>query len=155
MNQSNGIIVDPEIAAQRANVLLESEIQSRIGAVRLLAQRQNALDEATAEYETAWQSASRVGWSEDKLRDIGLRSPETSPAPAGRRSSTSTEQPPASSSAAPAASIPQVVQTPVAPAASTSAPIPTFAPVVHLAPPTLATPPTLAASFPETVDSAR
>ena len=157
MNQPNGIIVDPDLAAQRANALLESEIQSRIGAVRMLAQRQNALDAAIADYETAWQSASRVGWSEDKLRDIGLRSPETSPAPVGRRSAVSVEQPPTFSAAAPIATIPQVAQTPMAPAASTSAPAPapTIAPVVHLAPPILAMPPTLVAPFPETVDFAR
>ena len=93
MNQQYGIAVDPEQAASRANVLMESEIKARIDAVRQLAQRQNGLDAAVAEYETAYQAATRAGWSEDKLRDIGLRSPESVSAGAGRRSAPGEQAP--------------------------------------------------------------
>ena len=117
MNQQYGIAVDPEQAASRANVLMESEIKARIDAVRQLAQRQNGLDAAAAEYETAYQAATRAGWSEDKLRDIGLRSPESASAGAGRRSAPA-EQAPAMAS---------VVQLP-APASVTPAQAPAAAP---------------------------
>ncbi|MFF1876638.1 hypothetical protein [Leifsonia sp. NPDC058230] len=94
MNQPYGIAVDPDAAAQRANALLESEIKARIDAVRAAAQRLNALNAAIAEYETAWQSATQAGWTEDKLRDVGLRSPDTLPAFAGRRVAAPAEQSP-------------------------------------------------------------
>ena len=89
VNHPNGISVDPDMAAQRANALLESEIKASIGSVRELAQRLNALDAAILEYEVAWHAATQAGWTEDKLRDIGLHSPESSPALAGRRSTGS------------------------------------------------------------------
>ncbi len=95
MNQPYGISVDPEMAAQRANTLLESEIKGRIDAVRDLAQRLNALDAAILEYEVAWHAASQAGWSDEKLRDIGLHSPEGSPAVAGRRAAVPSEPTPA------------------------------------------------------------
>lgn len=92
MNQPYGIALDPDMAAQRATALLESEIKARIDAVRSLAQRLNALNAAIAEYETAWQSATQAGWSEDKLLDIGLRAPDASMAVAGRRAAPVAEQ---------------------------------------------------------------
>lgn len=91
---------------------MESEIKARIDAVRQLAQRQNALDSALADYEAAYQSATKAGWSEDKLRDIGLRAPESSSAVAGRRSAPA-EQAPAMAS---------VVQLPAPAAAPQAAP---------------------------------
>lgn len=116
MNPSNGTTVDPEAAAERAHVLLESEINARLGAVRELAKRLNDLDSAIADYVSAWQAAQRAGWTAGKLSDIGLRAPESLPAPNGRRSADSTE-----ADSAPAA--------PAAPAS------PALAPVVALTPP--------------------
>jgi len=92
VNQQFASAVDPEQAASRANVLMESEIKARIDAVRQLAQRQNALDAAVAEYESAYQTATRAGWTEDKLRDVGLRAPEASSV-AGRRSAPAEQAP--------------------------------------------------------------
>lgn len=112
MNQQFASAVDPEQAASRANVLMESEIKARIDAVRQLAQRQNALDAAVSEYEAAYQAATRAGWSEDKLRDVGLRAPEV-PSVAGRRSAPAEQAPTMAS----------VVQLP-APAPVTQLPVP-------------------------------
>lgn len=115
--------VDPETAAERAHVLLESEITARLDAVRDLAKRLNDLDAAIAGYLSAWQGATRAGWTESTLADIGLRSPESLPSPSGRRAADGVAPAPA---AAPAAS-----------ASTASAPTgaPTLAPVVALAPP--------------------
>jgi hypothetical protein len=109
------------MAAQRANALLESEIKARIGAVRELAQRMNALDAAVLEYEVAWQAAKQAGWSDDRLREIGLHSPDESTPVPGRRAAAGTSAPAAQSASgiAPAA--------PAVPAAS-----PSVAPVVQL-----------------------
>ncbi|WP_431278878.1 hypothetical protein [Leifsonia poae] len=112
MNQNYGTAVDPDMAAQRANALLESEIKARIEAVRGLAQRQVALDTAIAEYESAWQSAAQAGWTEDKLRDIGLRAPEPSTPFAGRRAAAPEEQ-----------------SAPMAPVVQLAPPVPVAAPV--------------------------
>ncbi|MEY9953981.1 hypothetical protein [Leifsonia sp. EB34] len=131
MNPSNGTTVDPETAAERAHVLLESEINARLGAVRELAKRLNDLDSAIAEYVCAWQTAQRAGWTAGKLSDIGLRAPESLPAPNGRRSTDSTD----------AASAPS---TPAAPAAPAS---PALAPVVALTPPPTPAPIASAPSF--------
>ena len=121
MNTPYGISVDPDMAAQRANALLESEIKARIGAVRELALRMNALDAATLEYELAWQGAKQAGWSDDRLREIGLHSPDESSPVTGRRAAA------ASSSPAPVAALQQsnvapVVQLPT-PAVAPIAPV--------------------------------
>lgn len=119
MNQPYGTAVDPEKAAERAHVLLESEITARLDAVRDLAKRLNDLDSAIADYLSAWQLATRAGWTENTLADIGLRSPESLPAPSGRRAADAT----------PAAA-------PSIPAPSGSVPSsPALAPVVALTPP--------------------
>lgn len=118
MNQPYGA-VDPETAAERAHVLLESEITARLDAVRDLAKRLNDLDAAIADYLSAWQSAARAGWTENTLADIGLRSPESLPSPSGRRTADTV---------APAPSTP-------ATASPTPAATPTLAPVVALTPP--------------------
>ena len=115
MNPTFGTTVDPEKAAERAHVLLESEITARLDAVRDLAKRLNDLDTAISDYLGAWQTAQRAGWTESTLSDIGLRAPESLPAPSGRRSADATE------TAAPAA-----------PATPSS---PALAPVVALTPP--------------------
>jgi hypothetical protein len=81
------------MAAQRANVLLETEIKTRIDKVRELASRLNALDAAIVEYEAAWQAASQAGWSEEKLRDIGLRTPDASSVSTPRRAAAPEDQP--------------------------------------------------------------
>ncbi|MCI0159292.1 hypothetical protein KNO15_21540 [Leifsonia shinshuensis] len=113
MNQPYGA-VDPETAAERAHVLLESEITARLDAVRELAKRLNGLDAAIADYLSAWQSATRAGWTDGTLADIGLRSPESLPTPSGRR---------AADVGVPAASVPSATAAPV------------LAPVVALTPP--------------------
>ncbi|MFE4949527.1 hypothetical protein ACFQ9V_05405 [Leifsonia sp. NPDC056665] len=115
MNPTFGTTVDPEKAAERAHVLLESEITARLDAVRDLAKRLNDLDTAIADYLAAWQTAQRAGWTEGTLSDIGLRAPESLPAPSGRRSVDSAE-----------------AGAPAAPATSSS---PALAPVVALTPP--------------------
>jgi hypothetical protein len=120
MNQPYGA-VDPETAAERAHVLLESEITARLDAVRTLAKRLNDLDSAIADYLSAWQGATRAGWTESTLSDIGLRSPESLPSPSGRRSADTLAP---SASASPSASHPA--------SATTS---PALAPVVALTPP--------------------
>lgn len=120
MNPTFGTTVDPEKAAERAHVLLESEITARLDAVRDLAKRLNDLDTAISDYLGAWQTAQRAGWTEGTLSDIGLRAPESLPAPSGRRSADATE------TAAPAAPA-----TPSSPAPSS----PALAPVVALTPP--------------------
>jgi hypothetical protein len=118
-----GISVDPDMAAQRANALLESEIKARIGAVRELAQRMNALDAAILEYEVAWQAAKHAGWSDDRLREIGLHSPDESTPVTGRRAASDSSAPapvavPSStSSVAPVVQLPTPVSAPVAPVA--------------------------------------
>jgi hypothetical protein len=120
--------VDPETAAERAHVLLESEITARLDAVRDLAKRLNDLDAAIAGYLSAWQGATRAGWTESTLADIGLRSPESLPSPSGRRAADSAAPAPAAAPAAPA-------NTASAPAAAASTGAPTLAPVVALTPP--------------------
>lgn len=116
MNPTFGTTVDPEKAAERAHVLLESEITARLDAVRDLAKRLNDLDTAIADYLTGWQLAQRAGWTESTLADIGLRAPESLPTPSGRRA--------ADADAAPAS--------PAAPATPST---PALAPVVALTPP--------------------
>lgn len=85
MNLQNAGPVNPDAAAQRAQLLLQSEINARVDAVRELAKRLNAVDAALADYESAWQFATRTGWSEGTLRDIGLRAPGSSPERSPRR----------------------------------------------------------------------
>jgi hypothetical protein len=114
------------MAAQRANALLESEIKARIGAVRELAQRMNALDAAILEYELAWQAAKQAGWSDERLREIGLRSPDESAPVAGRRAAAASTPTLTSAPATSSASVAPVVQLPT--------PAPAVAPVSPVAP---------------------
>jgi hypothetical protein len=136
--------VDPETAAERAHVLLESEITARLDAVRELAKRLNGLDAAIADYLTAWQSATRAGWTDSTLADIGLRSPESLPTPSGRRAAD------AGVPAAPATSAPTLAPVvaltpPPAPTSTATAPAfgpaPTLASVAPLSAPTAPTAP--------------
>ncbi|NEN05099.1 hypothetical protein G3T36_04360 [Diaminobutyricibacter tongyongensis] len=130
MNNPYGISVDPDMAAQRANALLESEIKARIDAVRELAQRMNALDAAILEYELAWQAAKQAGWSDERLREIGLHSPDESAPVAGRRAAAaSTPTPTLTSAPAPVASSPSV-----APVVQLPTPTPAVAPVAPVVP---------------------
>lgn len=119
--------VDPETAAERAHVLLESEITARLDAVRDLAKRLNDLDAAIADYVSGWQAATRAGWTESTLADIGLRSPESLPSPSGRRAQETAAAPSAPASAS-------------AGSASVGSAAPTLAPVVALTPPPVPTP---------------
>jgi hypothetical protein len=115
------------MAAQRANALLESEIKARIGAVRELAQRMNALDAAILEYEVAWQAAKQAGWSDDRLREIGLHSPDESAPVTGRRAAAGSTPEPAPASSSP--SVAPVVQLPTpTPAVSPVSPVSPVAP---------------------------
>ena len=123
MNTPYGISVDPDMAAQRANALLESEIKARIGAVRELAQRMNALDAAILEYEVAWQAAKQAGWSDDRLREIGLHSPDETAPVTGRRAAPGSTPAPASAPA-PVSASPSV-----APVVQLPTPTPAVAPV--------------------------
>lgn len=136
--------VDPETAAERAHVLLESEITARLDAVRELAKRLNGLDAAIADYLSAWQSATRAGWTDSTLADIGLRSPESLPTPSGRRAAD------AGAPAAPAPSAPTLAPVvaltpPPAPTSTATAPAfgpaPTLASVAPLSAPTAPTAP--------------
>lgn len=124
-----GISVDPDMAAQRANALLESEIKARIGAVRELAQRMNALDAAILEYEVAWQAAKQAGWSDDRLREIGLHSPDESSPVAGRRAA-GTSAPVSATGSAPAGAPVSAAPSSVAPVVQLPTSSPVVAPVV-------------------------
>ncbi|MFF1632512.1 hypothetical protein [Leifsonia sp. NPDC058248] len=68
--------VDPDAAASLAHVLLESEIEARIGAVRELARQRNVLHSALAAYEEGWHSAVKAGWTVEQLQQIGLKEAE-------------------------------------------------------------------------------
>jgi hypothetical protein len=116
------------MAAQRANALLESEIKARIGAVRELAQRMNALDAAVLEYELAWQAAKQAGWSDERLREIGLHSPDESAPVTGRRAAAGAAPTP-TSAPAPVTSSPSV-----APVVQLPTPTPAVAPVAPVVP---------------------
>ena len=119
--------VDPETAAERAHVLLESEITARLDAVRELAKRLNGLDAAIADYLSAWQSATRAGWTDSTLADIGLRSPDSLPTPSGRRAAD------AGAPAAPAPTLAPVVALTPPPAPPSTATAPAFGPAPTLA----------------------
>ncbi len=136
MNNPYGISVDPDMAAQRANALLESEIKARIGAVRELAQRMNALDAAILEYEVAWQAAKQAGWSDDRLREIGLHSPDESAPVTGRRAAAGSAPTlsPALSPAPTLAPAPVAASPSVAPVVQLPTPTPAVAPVAPVAP---------------------
>lgn len=132
MNHPYGA-VDPETAAERAHVLLESEITARLDAVRELARRLNALDAAIADYSSAWQGATRAGWAESTLVDIGLRSPDSLPSPSGRRAADAAPATSSPAAATPSASplAPVVALTP--PSAPPVATAPAFGPAPTLA----------------------
>jgi hypothetical protein len=119
VNPSYGNPVDPEKAAERAHVLLESEITARLDTVRDLAKRLNDLDTAIADYLSAWQVAKLAGWTDGTLADIGLRAPESLPAPSGRRAADTVD----------------VATAPAAPASPSTPSTPALAPVVALTPP--------------------
>lgn len=76
MSYSPDASVDPEAAATRAHVLLESEIEARLSAIRDLAKQRNALHAALAAYEEGWSKALKAGWTSEQLRQIGLKEAE-------------------------------------------------------------------------------
>lgn len=84
MSYSIDPTVDPDAAATRAHVLLESEIEARISAVRELARHRNALHAALAAYEGGWQTALTAGWTTEQLRQIGLKEAQDEKAPEAR-----------------------------------------------------------------------
>lgn len=141
--------VDPETAAERAHVLLESEITARLDAVRELARRLNGLDAAIADYLSAWQSATRAGWTDNTLADICLRAPESLPTPSGRRAADAgapaAPSPSASPSSAPTLAPVVALTPPPAPPSTVTAPAfgpaPTLASVAPLSAPTAPTAP--------------
>lgn len=74
--------VNPEEAAARARQIIEADVDSRVEAVRNLADAANESDtaeqrlkEATAAHERAWTAARNAGWSEKDLRATGVRAP--------------------------------------------------------------------------------
>ncbi|WP_285114310.1 hypothetical protein [Leifsonia sp. fls2-241-R2A-40a] len=73
MTFSPGASVDPEAAASLAHVMLESEIQARIAAVRELAKQRKTIHEALAAYEEGWNAAVKEGWTVEQLQQIGLK----------------------------------------------------------------------------------
>ena len=68
--------VDPEAAASLAHVMLESEIEARISAIRELAKQRKAIHEALAAYEEGWSAAVAAGWTVEQLQQIGLKEVE-------------------------------------------------------------------------------
>lgn len=81
MSYSIDPTVDPDAAATRAHVLLESEIEARISAVRELARHRIALHAVLAAYEGGWQTALKAGWTTQQLRQIGLKEAQDEKAP--------------------------------------------------------------------------
>jgi len=65
--------VDPDAAASLAHVMLESEIEARIGAIRELAKQRKVILEALAAYEEGWSAAVAAGWTVEQLQQIGLK----------------------------------------------------------------------------------
>jgi hypothetical protein len=76
MTYSFDASVDPDIATSRAHVLLESEIDARIAAIREAAKRRTTLHEALAAYEDGLHLAVQAGWTVEQLRQIGLKEAE-------------------------------------------------------------------------------
>jgi hypothetical protein len=84
-------------------------LDARITAVRELAKAQVAVDhvreslgEAEANHATVYTAATRAGWSDAELKQIGLRAPErrTPGRPRRTRSGVAQSSPPAASEAA-------------------------------------------------------
>ncbi|MGC5225119.1 hypothetical protein ACPW96_21330 [Micromonospora sp. DT81.3] len=74
-----------EVAA-RARALIEADVNTRVEAVRVLADAANEADaaeqrfkEATSAHERAWTAALNAGWAERELRATGVRAPGQSP----------------------------------------------------------------------------
>lgn len=76
MTFSTDASVDPDAAASLAHVMLESEIEARISAIRELAKQRNAIHEALAAYEEGWSAAVKAGWTTEQLQKIGLKETE-------------------------------------------------------------------------------
>lgn len=87
-------VTDPNEIAQHARQRLESEVDTRVEAVRRVAEaareadeREQAARDATVAHSAAWTGALSAGWTDRDLRQIGLRAPAGTPASGGRRRS--------------------------------------------------------------------
>jgi hypothetical protein len=95
--------VNPEEAAAKARQIIEADVNTRVEAVRSLADAANRFDtaeqqlkEATAAHERAWSAAISAGWSEKDLRATGVRAPGASaPRPRKRRTTSAVQSAPA------------------------------------------------------------
>jgi hypothetical protein len=95
--------VNPEEAAAKARQIIEADVNTRVEAVRSLADAANHFDtaeqqlkEATAAHERAWSTAISAGWSEKDLRATGVRAPgAAAPRPRKRRTATAVQSTPA------------------------------------------------------------
>lgn len=75
-------ILNPNEAAARARAIIEADVESRVEAVRQVAETANRFDAADARlkeagvaHERAWAAAITAGWSEKDLRSAGVRAP--------------------------------------------------------------------------------
>lgn len=94
--------VTPEDAAAAARRLLEANLNTRVDAVRELAEAANEADakereavEARERHSRAWDAAIKAGWSDKDLRQTGARAPGTaSPKRRQRRTTVPAETAP-------------------------------------------------------------
>lgn len=83
-------LVDPEETARQARRRMEADVDTRVDAVRTLAeaarhanQSEQAAQDSRTAHTDAWNAALAAGWKDKDLRAIGVRSP--APAPTGTR----------------------------------------------------------------------
>jgi hypothetical protein len=93
--------VTPEDAAAAARRLLEAGLNTRVDAVRELAEAANEAEakereagEARDRHSRAWDAAIKAGWSDKDLRQTGARAPGM-PAPKRRQRRTTAPAEPA------------------------------------------------------------
>ena len=78
----NDSYTTPDEAAARARAILETDVETRVEAVRFAANAAREYDaaeahlkEAAAAYERSWSAARTAGWTERDLRAAGVRGP--------------------------------------------------------------------------------
>ncbi|ANP74877.1 hypothetical protein [Cryobacterium arcticum] len=92
----NDSYTTPDEAAARARAILETDVETRVEAVRVAANAalgydaaEARLKEAAAAYERSWNAARTAGWTERDLRAAGVRAPNQS-TPRTRKPRTTT-----------------------------------------------------------------
>ena len=92
--------MNPEEAAAKARQIIEADVNTRVEAVRSLADAANRFDKAEQQlketavaHERAWSAAISAGWSEKDLRATGVRAPGASVPRARKRRTSSAVQP--------------------------------------------------------------